>query len=89
MGMISDLYNDAATVFESVGYVDDDEFRQLVDELQACEKLLLERLDDNGKEIYETIKNYRLYLQLNELEATFVNAFRLGVLLMIDVYTEE
>lgn len=89
MGLISDLYNGNTVIFENVGYADNEDFRNLVDELQECEKILLERLDEDGRVIYETIKNQRLCLQLIEMEQTFIHAFRLGALLTIDIYNED
>jgi len=89
MGMISDLYNGGTTIFENTGYVDTDEFRSLVDELQERERLLLERLDEKERTLYEDIKNLRLCMHLAETEQTFINAFRLGAILIIDIYNEH
>ena len=39
--------------------------------------------------MYETLVNQRSSLNIIELDATFVNAFRLEALLIIDVYNDN
>ena len=86
MGMISDLYNGRIAPFENAGYVATKEYKSLVNELQVLETLLLDRLEDEERAMYEMVMNQRSRLHVMELDATFVNAFRLGALLQIDVY---
>ena len=89
MGLISDLYNGDIAPFENAGYAATEEYKLLVDDMQTLENLFLSRLKEEDKIMYETLVNQRSSLNIIELDTTFVNAFRLGALLMIDVYNDN
>ena len=89
MGLISDLYNGDISLFENAGYSASEEYRKLVYEIQVLETALLDRLNEEERAMYETLINQRSNLHIIEMDTTFVNAFRLGALLMIDVYNDN
>ena len=89
MGMISDLYKGDILEFECAGYADSDEYRGLVDNVAHAEQLLLQQLTDEEKALYQVIHDDRVAMMMLEQEYTFVTGFRLGALLMADIYNEE
>ena len=88
MGMIADLYYGELSPFENMGYSDSEGYKELVDDIERLEKMLFEKLSDEEKNLYINLTAARTTRENMELGRTFINAFRLGALLLIDVCIE-
>ena len=88
MGMISDLYNGTVTPFESIGYPDSEDYKEVVGEIERLENLLLDKLDEEQKDLYTMVISLRSTREIMELERTFVDGFRIAALLVIDIFSD-
>lgn len=88
MGMISDLYNGNVCPFENIGYPDNDDYKEVVGEIERLENLLLDKLDEEQKDLYMMVISLRSTREIMELERTFVDGFKIASLIVIDVFTD-
>ena len=88
MGMISDLYNGNVCPFENIGYPDNDDYKEVVGEIERLENLLLDKLDEEQKDLYTMVISLRSTREILELERTFVDGFRIAALLVIDIFSD-
>lgn len=88
MSSIQELYDGELNPREYFGYSTDSSFLHIQKEVAELEKELLSAISEKEQKVYAEIKSKRLALHNLEQQRMFDYGFRMGSLLMIDIFKE-
>ena len=86
MGSIQELYDGELNVREFFGYSTDSSFLHIQKEVAELEKELLSNISEKEQKVFQEIKAKRLTQHSLEQQRMFAFGFRMGSLLMIDIF---
>lgn len=88
MGTISEFYNGELLPKENFGYPEEQEYLDLIQDVQELETSLLSGMGEKEQKVYQEIQQSKIMLSNMELERMFQYAFRMACRLTMDIFQE-
>lgn len=89
MGFIEDFYRGDCIPIENLGFSDNPEYKELLNQVYEKEDTLLATLNDEQIEQYKALKSIRDDINSLESERLFTFTFRLACRFIWDIYDKK